>query len=614
MARNDRKAPKPGPRPDPRDLYLRWGIDTKFAYMFQQKGSVGLLIEWESPESAARARHFIPAKAHVAKVYLEPRGEEELVPTFWAMTIPIGSLKQFLRTVKRLATTIELAAPVSGGAFAVIENLAPVISESHTLMAVLDDGCAFANDRFRTPTGTRIVWLWNQDINAKGGHLNGLWPTTNVNFGYGAQWSNADLDSIYAAADGVQDEAYRLAGLPGLRRSVAHGTHVLDLLAGMDPSEDDPWDIVFVQFPQEGIDDPSGLWLKHFAADGLFYITECAGKDTKTIVANISWGPQTGPHDGKYVLENYIEWLIKDQWINHGRTLIVTLAAGNSFSARAHAQVNYRTGGSFEWILPPDGEIPAFIELWWPKLVTPLDAHFRVVPPSGPAFNVTAGPPATSPPDKTWWADITQVGEWATAMLVVNPTGGTLGSNGPHGRWRIEIDGTAGGVVGDIDVYVARADHNMGARRKAKASYLTDDDLEKQRFVAPSHRYEEAQDSAIRRHGTLSGIATAPSAYVAAGYVLKTGEPAPYSSSGPTRDGRLGVDYALMTDRSEARPGVRAAGVRTGTKARLVGTSTAAPQLGRLLAGATKPVPDPNDPERTGYGELEPPGSLIGPE
>jgi hypothetical protein len=70
----------------------------------------------------------------------------------------------------------------------------------------------------------------------------------------------------------------------------------------------------------------------------------------------------------------------------------------------------------------------------------------------------------------------------------------------------------------------------------------------------------------------------------------------------------------MVTDLSEARPGVRGAGVRTGTKFRLVGTSTAAPQLGRLLAMPTRPFPFPNDPERTGYGEFDPPDSLISPE
>jgi hypothetical protein len=482
------------------------------------------------------------------------------------------------------------------------------------MMAVLDDGCAFANDRFRTQTGTRVLWVWNQDDNAKGGPLNGVLPSANVNFSYGAQWSNTDLDAIHAAVGGSQEEAYRQAGLPSLRRSAAHGSHVLDLLAGADPDEDELSDIVFVQFPQEGIDDPSGQWLKHFAADGLFYITECAGDDTETIVANISWGPQTGPHDGSYVLENYIEWLIKDQWDNHGRTLIVTLAAGNSFSARAHAQVDYAAGGTFEWILPPDGKIPAFVEFWWPKPVTPAQARLRVVPPSGPPTDVLFNPPPPLP-DAPWWAEITNVGGWTTALLVVNPTGGRQGVNGPHGLWRIEIDETVGGIAADIDVYVARADHNMGSRRQAKASYLTDDKLEEHRFVAPSKRYKEAQGSKIRRAGTLSGIATGPTPKVAAGYVLKTEEPAPYSSSGPTRGARRGPDYAMVTDRSAARPGVRGAGVRTGTKFRLVGTSTAAPQLGRRLAANNLPnPPPPPDPERTGKGRVPPSDDLVGPE
>jgi hypothetical protein len=77
-------------------------------------------------------------------------------------------------------------------------------------------------------------------------------------------------------------------------------------------------------------------------------------------------------------------------------------------------------------------------------------------------------------------------------LLVVNPTGGKQGQKGRHGRWQIVIDAAPEGVDRDVDVYVARADHNMGARRRAKASYPTDTALEEQRFVAPSERFKEA--------------------------------------------------------------------------------------------------------------------------
>ena len=156
----------------------------------------------------------------------------------------------------------------------------------------------------------------------------------------------------------------------------------------------------------------------------------------------------------------------------------------------------------------------------------------------------------------------------------------------------------------------------MGAPRRAKASYLTDAGVEKQRFVAASDRYNEATGSAIRRAGTLSGIATG--ARIVCGRRVcvddeKTGPVLVLRSD--QRFYRTGPDYAMVTDRSEARPGVRGAGVRTGTEFRLVGTSTAAPQLGRCLAAKALPKsPQIPNPERTGNGRIDPLGPLIGPE
>jgi len=592
----------PGLPGDPIDLYLRWGLVYGFGSLFKLPGLVGLLIQWKSSEAAQEARRFVPDDASLPGIYLVPRGKPEQIPPFWSITVPVKSLGSFLDAVKDLAISIELAAPVAPSRLATSQNVSPALSTTKVLMAVLDDGCAFANASFRDPGGTRVIWLWNQDPDALGAPV--------LPFGYGGQWSKGDLDLMFPAG-GTQDEAYRDAGLPGLRRSAAHGTHVMDLLTGEDPAASSS-DIVFVQFPKEGIDDPTGVWLKGFAWDGLLYVVVNAGANTKRIVANISWGPQTGPHDGTYVLEAYIDWLIQVEK-SIGRELIVTLPAGNSFSARAHAQVSYRVGGSVDWILPPDGEIQTFVEFWWPKSVLPGNARLQVIAPGQAPVSLVVGPNPS--PDGSWQAVLGQVGSSTRALVTVNATAAKSGVKGRDGRWQFVIPGTAGGAPKPVDIYVARSDHNMGAQRRAKASYLTDAGVEKQRFVAASDRYNEATGSAIRRAGTLNGIATGKGSKVAAGYVWKTKEPAPYSSSGPTRGPRTGPDYALVTDRSEARPGVRGAGVRTGTKFRLVGTSTAAPQLGRLLAAKTLPKPPPpSDPERTGNGRVVPLPTVIGLE
>jgi len=152
----------------------------------------------------------------------------------------------------------------------------------------------------------------------------------------------------------------------------------------------------------------------------------------------------------------------------------------------------------------------------------------------------------------------------------------------------------------------------MGAARRAKASHLSDQALEDGRFVAPEDRHKEASGSVVRKRGTLSGLATGKSSFVAGGYVLSTGECAPYSSAGRTRGARIGPDYGLVTDRSEVLRGVRAAGVRSGTKAVLVGTSTAAPQLGRkLVNNNTNVTKSPCPPERAGKGLLPPDSGVV---
>ena len=169
----------------------------------------------------------------------------------------------------------------------------------------------------------------------------------------------------------------------------------------------------------------------------------------------------------------------------------------------------------------------------------------------------------------------------------------------------------------EIHLYVARSDPSMGARRRAHSSYLTDSKLDDARFRSPAFKDDEAPGSAIASRGTLTGLATASAFCLAAGYRFSDLRMAPYSSSGPTRGVRVGPDYACATDISATVPGVRATGVRSGTTVRLIGTSAASPQLGRLLANDDAslfgPLPTGSNPvERVGHGLLTPEGRTIG--
>jgi hypothetical protein len=424
---------------------------------------------------------------------------------------------------------------------------------------------------------------------------------------YGRQWARPQLQTL-ATLPGGQAQAYADAELSSLRRAAAHGPHVTDLLCGREK-----WDLVFVQFPRAGIDDPSGVWLKRYAIEGLNYVLECAGPLTETVVANLSWGPQTGPHDGHSVLEHAIDEMVALQDAQ-GRELIVSVPAGNSFASQAHAQIPFRSGGSVRWVVPPDGRTPAFLEVWWPKSVVIADVRMRVRPPSGPAVDLAPG--LNLPVPLRWVAVLlTTIDSGPMALLVVHPTEFDDASlRGLHGTWTLEFDPPSSGAAGDIHVYVARADHNMGARRRASASYLTDGPHEAHRFVTASQRDDEAAGSAVRRAGTLSGLATGVATKVAAGYRFGDFRMARYSSSGRSRGTRTGPDFSCVTDQSALVLGVRAAGVRSGTVVRLVGTSTAAPQLGRTLANNSAiqfdPVP-PVSPDRMGSAFLWPEDGVV---
>jgi hypothetical protein len=607
--------PTEAPRASVRDAYLQWAIATQFRFVRSSRfgpfndRSIGLLIEWLSPAHAKRGDEAArQAKIHVPGVYSGSRSFGGVPRIVWTLSVPLTLLPDFLGQIESLARRIELAAALAPAPEQVgVGSIGPL--NKKLLAAVLDDGCAFANTRFMIGVHPRVLWLWNQEASAIAGAplvgANG--PSIDSDFMYGRQWARPQLQAL-TKLPGGQAQAYAEAELSSLRRAAAHGPHITDLLCGRET-----WDLVFVQFPRAGIDDPSGLWLKRHAIEGLNYVLECAGPATTTVVANLSWGPQTGPHDGNSVLEHAIDEMVALQKAQ-GRELIVSVPAGNSFASQAHAQIPFGAGGSVRWVVPPDGRTPAFLEVWWPRSVALADVRMRVRPPSGPAVDLV---PGMNPPSLLRWAALLlpTLDSGPMALLVVHPTEfGDASLRGLHGTWTLEFDRPSCGAAGDIHVYVARADHNMGARRRARANYLTDDPYEAHRFVTASQRDDEATGSAVRRAGTLNGLASGAATNVAAGYRFSDFRMARYSSSGRSRGTRAGPDFSCVTDQSPLVLGVRAAGVRSGTVVRLVGTSTAAPQLGRILANDSgipfDPLP-PVSPDRKGFAYLWPEDGVV---
>jgi hypothetical protein len=540
------------------------------------------------------------------------------------------------------------------------------------LIGMLDDGCPFAAAPFRRTsssgsTSTRVRAIWDQDQNRR------AVTSTNIVFGqeppdfkYGLEYRRHSeplggplprqigLDewtTMHLTPGGSVDEdgCYANAEFKRLASQQSHGAHVMDVLAGSVPTSSrigpskvggdrrDPpsWapgnaatdpacdaDVVFVQFPENCIRDATGVWLLSYVVDGIRYILSFADPDhTDHVIINLSYGPTTGPHDGKALLEAALTALVAEYNGTHRKPkLEIILAAGNAYLSEGHfffasndedpAQVEWT------WRLPPDNAVLCFAEIWMDE-PDASSVSITLTSPSGVIYtpaSTTPPPPAGVDLPITW-------GGQTMWRLHVDHTRIAPGITAPEsGDYKISITGVPENAK--VHGYVARTDPNMGVRNGAKHSYFVDPNWEQTRSAfADCTRVNGEFDksgSLVHRHGTLNGIATAKKrrVHVAGGYVLADGRKSTYSSAGPARHGpRVGPDYLLPCDESCALEGIRAGGTRSGAVFRLVGTSVAAPELGRqivkLVSGLPFPtpthVPTGTDIEKRGGGNIEPP-------
>lgn len=543
-----------------------------------------------------------------------------------------------------------------------LEATARPKANSPVLLGVIDDGCPFAHWRFRQGQATRVLALWDQNTRPPvqvGGAPALRFGRVPFDFQWGLEfWRDQSisgaatvlglndwltrhrhaggLDEDGCYAEGGFTQRVVLPGMPpGLTRlagSWAHGSHVMDLMAGQVPlssrvarADQAPpsWekaqdaasqaDIVFVQIPEAGVRDATGNWLEGSILEGIDYIVSCADPAiTPRVVVTISYGPTTGPHDGSSALERSLRQLCDQHDGSVGKVrLEIVLAAGNSWLTQHHVSwVSTGVARNWHWQVPPDNPVDIFAEVW--------------IPAAAPGVTISLAPPAGSGPTQATVTPTPSGNGWTLRIPPTRATPGNPQQQQPHGAWTVTVSGVP--INTPVHAYLARTEPNLGARTGAKASRFVDPDWERTRGAAAAHRYRNgAFDNAgslVSRRGTLNGMATDwhPQILVAGGWVLGNGGKASYSSEGPARatpatpyppGPRPGPDYALPTDETRIHTGVPGAGTRAGASFRLVGTSSAAPQLARHLAnGALPPAtsqPVPPSPPGHGAGNLAPP-------
>jgi hypothetical protein len=531
------------------------------------------------------------------------------------------------------------------------------------LIGMLDDGCPFAAAHFLETTGgvsTRVRAIWDQNQDKQPATINGRdFGMELTDFGYGLEYRRDfatplapgkigldDWIGLHSTAqNGIDEEhCYAEADFTSLKHRESHGAHVMDVLAGRIPTSSrigplppgdrrDPpsWrpgtdaassaEVVFVQFSEDNIRDATGVWLPTYVVQGIQYVLSFAKPNvTERVLINLSYGPTTGPHDGTALLEEALTALVAYYDGTGGKPkLEIFLAAGNSYLTEGHVvfRRHHDQPDHVEWIwrLPADNTVLCFCEVWM-KTAHAGSVSVTLTSPSGVPYNMPTTPQTLAGVDGpiAWSSDDTM---W---LLRVKPTIASTGLVAEHGDYTISVAGVPHHHDADVHAYVARSDPNMGVRTGAKLSHFVDAEWERTRSAEAGCKYDNGEfdnsGSLIHRYGTLNGIATAKndSVHVAGGYIIANQRKSTYSSAGPARPDslRLGPDCMLPCDESYALQGIRAGGTRSGSVFRLIGTSTAAPQLARHVADPPIPaahdIPGPLiEQYKRGGGNLDPP-------
>jgi phosphatidylserine/phosphatidylglycerophosphate/cardiolipin synthase-like enzyme len=304
------------------------------------------------------------------------------------------------------------------------------------VVGMVDWGLDFRHPAFRRPDGnTRLLGLWDQSADHDPGRPN--------RFGYGRIHERAEIDAALRAGDPVAALGYDPAvwdvggGTHGTATtSVAAGSAWDGGVEGMAPGAE----IVFVNLAGA-----EGLGHSVAVAEAVDYVREAAG-DWPWVV-NCSLGSHCGPHDGRTLLEQFLDAAIRKT----GGTVVNS--NGNYYSSRVHSSARLSQGEILRLPLHLERTAPGAneIDVWYggaDRLLVGLEAPDR-------------GSRALARPD----ADATLEVEGRPVARIVHrlhdPNNGRnqavlrIDADAPRGVWRLVLVG-AEIVDGRFHVWIER--------------------------------------------------------------------------------------------------------------------------------------------------------------
>ncbi|MCZ0961379.1 hypothetical protein [Paracoccus benzoatiresistens] len=495
------------------------------------------------------------------------------------------------------------------------------------IIGIIDDGIPFIHQRFTLPGNlSRVAAVWMQDARFRQG--------AGVDLPSGAEWRGAELSALLAGAatgkTGGEDAIYRLTGAVDLARpgtpsgafEAGHGSAIAPLAAGFDPADPQARNhpVIAVCLPPRIIADSMGVLAPVPILTGMLFIINRArrlcrfiegkhglshGDVRLPVVINLSLGLTAGPHDGSTLLERFMDAVSETRTPDLGPVHFV-LPMGNHRQDRLRAKL--RRGQSIGWRLPPDDATINAVEIWGPPQDHPPrgDLQVTLTPPGHAAsttdfkvpwqFSVLSDRNGKPLARAYYMPQLLPGGRWRDGIAVIAlPTcPERLGEPfAPPGEWRVGIAGSDSddGSQQVYDVTAQRDEVIRGFRRGARQSWFHD----------PAYRSHDESgfpiltdaqnggDPLVIRRDTVNSYATGRLTLRAGAVYRQTGQGTDYAALLANGEGG---DCLAPVDRSVNSSSMIVRGRNSGSFTLASGTSLAAPQLARWLAGRLSEDPD----------------------